>query len=290
MLRSMTAFAREELNGEFGTLVWEVRSVNHRYLEPSTRLGEEFRSLEPEIRSLLASRLSRGKVECNLNFKTDGSKATVPQLNMDVATNVRRLLEEASTLVRGSSDVSALAFLQWPGMVEVPAPDYKSITSQVLPLLNQTLDDFILAREREGGKLAEALLSHVNAMTAIVITIRTRIPEILDNTRNRLRTRFDELKVEVDQDRLEQEMVFLTQKADVEEELKRLETHLNEVKRIIETDEDKPVGRRLDFLMQELNREANTLCSKSINVETTQAGIDLKVYIEQMREQVQNIE
>ena len=290
MLRSMTAFARETTTGEFGTLVWEVRSVNHRYLEPAIRLSEEFRMLEPQIRSLLGKRLSRGKIECSLNFKADTASVARPQLNKEAAKHLRKLLEEVATINRQTAEVSPIDFLQWPGVTEVPAPDFENITQHVIPLLDKTLDDFIAARCREGDRLAEALMERINAMDNIVTTIRGQIPDILQGVRARLKQRFDELKLDVDQERLEQEMVFLTQKSDVEEELKRLETHIQEVKRIIGSDDAKPVGRRLDFLMQELNREANTLCSKSINIDTTQAGIDLKVFIEQMREQVQNIE
>ena len=290
MIRSMTAYAREEQKLEIVTLTWEVRSVNHRYLEPFIRLPEELRFMEGDVRDSLKQYLQRGKLEVILTLNSADSgelNQTVNAENLGQLAHLCELVKQGFPELR---EVSPLEVLKWPGILDTPDVDIEQLARQGMELLRQTLKDLVAAREREGQKLCEALLEKVAAMETIVGQVRGRMVEVLQKVRERLQARFEELQVQVDNDRLEQEMVLITQRSDVEEELKRLETHLSEVRRILTSKETKPVGRRLDFLMQELNREANTLCSKSMDSNTTKAGIDLKVYIEQMREQVQNIE
>ena len=290
MIRSMTAFAREELKLETGVITWEIRSVNHRYLEPFVRLPEDFRFMENDVRERLKQKLHRGKVECGFSFNKAEHAALDAMVNNQNLKQLKNLMDVVELEYPNLRAVSPLEILKWPGILDAKSADVEEIAQQSLNLLDQAIDDLLLAREREGEKLRIALEERLNAISEIELQVRQRLPGILRNVRERLLTRFEELKLQVDNDRVEQEMVIVTQKSDVEEELKRLETHLHEVQRILSSNDKKPVGRRLDFLMQELNREANTLCSKSMDTDTTRAGIDLKVYIEQMREQVQNIE
>jgi len=290
MIKSMTAFAREESKQDSGVLSWEVRSVNHRHLEPFVRLPENFRSLEADVRSSLKKHLYRGKVECTFNFNISGYQAQNSVVNLEVVNQLANLCEDVRVPFSSLRELSALEILKWPGVLETSELDIETLSQQAITLLDSTLEELLASRVREGEKLRDALDERLNAMEKIVVQVRERMPTILELVRQRLRSRFEELSVQLDNDRLEQEMVLITQKSDVEEELTRLDTHIHEVRRILQSKDGKPVGRRLDFLMQELNREANTLCSKSMDSESTKAGIDLKVYIEQMREQVQNIE
>jgi len=290
MIKSMTAYAREELKLEDASMSWEIRSVNHRYLEPFIRLPEDFRFMEGDVREALKRYLQRGKLEVNFNISTSDGGNTNQQVNQESLDKVASLCSDVQKSFPDLRNVSPLEVLKWPGVLDTPSTDVEALAEKSIALLNDTLEDLVAAREREGEKLREALAERITAMDEIVIIVRQRMPEILQKVKDRLLNRFEELKLQVDNDRIEQEMVMVTQRSDVEEELKRLETHLSEVSRIINSKDKKPVGRRLDFLMQELNREANTLCSKSMDTDTTKAGIDLKVYIEQMREQVQNIE
>jgi len=290
MIKSMTAFAREESKHDFGVISWELRSVNHRHLEPFVRLPEAFRALEPDVRTALKHHLHRGKVECTFNFNIAGDQAQTSVVNAERVKQLAGLCDEVKNHISELRDISPLEILKWPGVLEASALDIETISEKAIQTLTSTLEDLVQSRIREGDKLREALDERLDAMEIIVVQVRERMPIILDLVRKRLRSRFEELSVQLDNDRLEQEMVMITQKSDVEEELVRLDTHIHEVRRILADEGGKPVGRRLDFLMQELNREANTLCSKSMDSESTKAGIDLKVYIEQMREQVQNIE
>lgn len=290
MIKSMTAYAREELKQDYGVISWELRSVNHRYLEPFIRLPENYRSMEPAVRDSLKKMLSRGKLECVFNLNAADGKASKAIVDKVAVKELADLCADVGGAMNNLRDISPLEVLKWPGVLDTPTPDVEKISKDGLELLVKALNELVVTREREGAKLREALEERLDAMSLIVVEVRKRMPEILDAVRQRLLGRFEELSVQVDKDRLEQEMIILTQKSDVEEELKRLEMHISEVQRILASDENKPTGRQLDFLMQELNREANTLCSKSMDGDTTNAGIDLKVYIEQMREQVQNIE
>ncbi|MAR89572.1 MAG: YicC/YloC family endoribonuclease [Pseudomonadota bacterium] len=288
MIRSMTAFSRKELTAPWGTLAWELRSVNHRYLEVSPRLPDTLRDLENPAREALRKALSRGKVECTLKLKAEQVTPASLEVNEPF---VRQLLEAAHRLgaLTGESGTLPVAtLLNWPGVVKTPATDPSEIQQAALSLLQQTLRDFIANREREGAELAQSIRERLRGIEQQVAVVREHLPDILQAQRDKLQARLAEVTANVDQDRLEQEIVYLAQKTDVDEELERLLTHVGEVRRTL--DQGGAVGRRLDFLMQELNREANTLGSKSINALTTQAAVELKVLIEQMREQIQNIE
>ncbi|MDH3326132.1 MAG: YicC family protein [Gammaproteobacteria bacterium] len=290
MIKSMTAYAREELKRDYGVISWELRSVNHRYLEPFIRLPENYRAMEPGVRESLKHMLSRGKVECAFSVASGGGQSDKLIVDKNAVQQLAALCADVGVAFKDLSDISPLEVLKWPGVLDTPTPDVEKISQDGLELLVKTINELVVTREREGAKLREALEERLIAMHEIVGQVRQRMPDILAAVRARLLSRFEELSVQIDNDRLEQEMIVLTQKSDVEEELKRLEMHISEVQRILASDDDKPTGRQLDFLMQELNREANTLCSKSMDGDTTKAGIDLKVYIEQMREQIQNIE
>ncbi|HCU53402.1 MAG TPA: YicC family protein [Gammaproteobacteria bacterium] len=290
MTASMTAFARRETNTPWGTLIWELRTVNHRYLEPTFKLPEELRGVEPMVRERLAKRLGRGKVDCHLKLSLREST----DLEMDEFV-VKRLLElahkaEALAAHAGGSlgPWRMIDLLRWPGVFKTTAVDAEVLMQTALELLDQALDDLTATRLREGAQLATILRQRLDAMAEIAERVRTLVPEIRQNFRERLMTRLQDVRAELDPARLEQEMLLFAQKTDVDEELDRLNTHITEVRRVL--DDKGQIGRRLDFLMQELNREANTLGSKASDVRVTNAAVDLKVLIEQMREQVQNIE
>jgi uncharacterized protein (TIGR00255 family) len=288
MISSMTAFAREEYRGELGLMSWEIRSVNHRYLEAFLRLPEELRVLESSVRERLNTRLGRGKLDVSLKFKPGGGAEAGLQINHRMAEQLISVEREMAQLLRCDSVLRPLDLLRWPGVLEEQEQDYTPVKQQALVLLETTLDSLIDNRLREGERLAEIVRQRCEAMQAQVVQVRNLMPEVLDNVRLRIRERLAEVMEELDETRLEQEMALLAQRLDVDEEMDRLETHLAEVERVLSS--DKPVGRRLDFLMQELNREANTLSSKSNDVAVTRAGVEMKVLIEQMREQIQNIE
>ena len=288
MIRSMTAFGRQELKSPHGTLCWEIRSVNQRFLEVLPRLPEAFRDLEMPLRERLRQRLARGKVECTLRFRTDQqSKATVV-LNEGLIRELLEAGQRLSELTGEASNLSPQTLLTWPGVVNVPEVDVRSLQADALTLLDATLDEFVRAREREGAELRQLLEDKLAGILTQVSVVREALPRILAGSRERLLAKLAEVKDSMQPERLEQELVFIAQKLDVDEELDRLCTHVEEVRRILV--EGGAQGRRLDFLMQELNREANTLGSKSASTSTTQAAVELKVLIEQMREQVQNIE
>lgn len=286
----MTAFARQDKKQSYGTISWELRSVNHRYLEIFMRLAEDFRSKEIDIRSLIAKHLSRGKLECTLDFKPTAAENSKHSLNQELTAQIVSLSAEVKGKSPDSQTLSVSEILRWPGVLQTPTVDLAEIENDLFSVLEHALTELVETRIREGEKLAIAIEERRLAMLDIVTELRKHMPETLQWLRERLAKRFEEISIQVDESRLEQEMVLVAQKTDVEEELKRLETHLEEVGRILQNKDQKPVGRRLDFLMQELNREANTLCSKSMNTETTAFGVELKVLIEQMREQIQNIE
>ncbi len=288
MIYSMTGFARAEARQDWGELVWEVRSVNHRYLETYFRMPEEFRALETRCRDLASKKIKRGKLDCGLRFKRVVSGQQSLQMDEDLAKQVIHLCHEADTHLSSPSTLNALQILRWPGVVKEPELEIDSIAAGVLELFEKALDDLSAMRASEGDRLKGLLLQRCDDIEGIVKSTRENRPQVIENIREKLNQRLKDLTEKPDQDRLEQELVFQAQKLDVDEELDRLESHLVEVRDILNRNE--PVGRRLDFLMQEFNREANTLGSKSSHVETTKASVDLKVLIEQMREQVQNIE
>jgi len=288
MIRSMTAFARSERVSEWGTITWELRSVNHRYLEPFIRMPESFRLLEPEVRERLTRYLSRGKTECNLKFQAAGEALTAISLNRPLA---QKLLDVAAELQTVLGDEQALRLgdvLRWPGVVNDAEPDLEPLQGQILDALEQALSELVATRVREGERIAVMIRQRCEQMGEHVQIVRQRRPEVLARQREKLQARLSEFNVPADTDRIEQELVIAAQKLDVAEELDRLDAHLQEITQVLKRKE--PVGRRLDFLMQELNREANTLSSKSADTETTRSAVDLKVLIEQMREQIQNIE
>lgn len=284
----MTGFARAEAREDCGELVWEVRSVNHRYFETFFRLPEELRALETRCRDLAAKKIKRGKLDCSLRFKRVVSGQQSLQMDAELARQVIHLCHEVDTQLSVPSSLNALQILRWPGVVKEPELQVDSIASGVLGLFEKALDELTAMRASEGDRLKGFLLQRCDDIEAIVKTTRENRPEVIEHIREKLNQRLRDLIEKPDQDRLEQELVHQAQKLDVDEELDRLESHLVEVRHILNRNE--PVGRRLDFLMQEFNREANTLGSKSSHVQTTKASVDLKVLIEQMREQVQNIE
>ena len=293
MISSMTGFARRQAGGDFGELTCELRSVNHRYLEPGFRLPEELRSLESELRQMLARELRRGKLDCTVHLR--GSHQAERELRLDKAA-LEKLLERTGEIAervpgRGLAigvRLDPLDVLRWPGVLKDDAPDSESLQGACRTLFLATVHDLSAARQREGQRLRELIEQRCTGLAALVSGLRTRMPELRERLRNRLHERLAELGTTVDAARFEQEVVLLLQRADVDEELDRLEGHIAEIRRVIDADE--AAGRRLDFLMQELNREANTLSSKSQEIELTRIAVDMKVLIEQMREQVQNIE
>jgi uncharacterized protein (TIGR00255 family) len=288
MLKSMTAFARTEQQYEFGTLSWELRSVNHRYLDLSLRMPEELRGLEQILREKVAEKLQRGKVDGSLRIRQETAAATPVVIDKACAEKIVQACREIDALLDTASAVDPLAVLRWPGVVKETDRDVTPIEKAALAQLHRTLDELIETRQREGERIAEMLDQRCRKIESLVTEVRTRRPQVLEQIRARIETRLADLQVKVDQDRFEQELVLIIQRMDVDEELDRLGAHIAEVQDVLK--QDAPVGRRLDFLMQELNREANTLSSKSADTETTRAAVDLKVLIEQMREQIQNIE
>ena len=288
MIRSMTAFAREERRDEHGDLVWEIRSVNHRYLEVFVRLPDEFRVLEPAVRERVAARLGRGKVECMLRYKPAPAALAAVQVNRALAERVIAAARGLSDLLPGSRDPSAFDVLRWPGVLETEVADLSPAQAAANELLERTLVSLGETRSREGRRLGELIAQRSAALRVLVGRARERMPVVIESVRERLRARLAEVAGQLDPVRIEQEMALLAQRLDVDEEMDRLATHLSEVERVLGRPE--PAGRRLDFLMQELNREANTLSSKSSDTELTSVAVEMKVLIEQMREQIQNVE
>ena len=288
MVYSMTAFSRQQLEHEWGSLTWEIRSVNHRYLEPSVRLPENFRSLENPIRRQLREKLYRGKIECLLRFRMVEANQIDWQLNLDLISQLTKANLEINNNIGGDYKLSSLDILKWPGVISDQSIDEEIFNKEAMGLFEKALDDLMVVREREGASLRDAILKRIASIQRIIDSIQAKMPSIILKQKENLLNKLEDIKAEFEPTRLEQEITLLAQKADVDEELDRLNSHLQEAKRVL--DSGGQIGRRLDFLMQELNREANTLSSKSIVVETTKSAVELKVLIEQMREQIQNIE
>ena len=287
MIHSMTAYARREVKADWGTAVWEIRSVNQRYLETYLRMPEQFRSLEPVLRERFRKRLARGKVECNLRFEVNPAANTELKINEELAKqviNAAKWVKETS----GEGSVGPFQVLNWPGVMEAPEQDLDAINKDLLNAFDSTVDDFIAARASEGENMKALIDQRLEAISVEATKVRSMMPEVLNWQRERIMTRLEEAKVELDANRVEQELIMLAQKSDVAEELDRLDSHVKETQKIMK--KGGACGRRLDFMMQEFNRESNTLASKSINTEITAAAVELKVLIEQMREQIQNIE
>ena len=289
MIQSMTAFASVESDQDFGRLVWELRTVNHRYQESHLRLPEEFRPMEPAFREQIAAVVRRGKLDGNLKFQpASGFAGSNLKLNLDLAKALLSMHGELAELSGEQSNTNAMNLLRWPGVVEEQPGDIQPMRDAAVELLQQAIDALSAMRAREGEKLQKVIADRLDGIDKIIDDVTGWLPEIRSQIREKLLARIGQLKQPLDEGRMEQEVVFLAQKLDVDEELDRLKMHVGETRRVLTLEE--PVGRRLDFLMQEFNREANTLSSKSADNRTSKAAVELKVLIEQMREQVQNVE
>lgn len=287
MLASMTAFGRVEVTENWGTAILEIRSVNHRYLDMSIRMPDELRALEAVFRADIQKRIQRGKVDCTLRLETAEQNPAELPINLELA---QKLIAAANALPIGQPQaINPVDILRWPGVINREKLDLDLLGDALRDLLDKALDMLVDTRTREGEKIREMILARCDGIDKQTSFIKHRLPEITDAIRKRYQQRVTELLAAApDNDRLEQELLLLAQKMDVAEELDRLEAHVSEVRRVL--DQNEPIGRRLDFLMQEMNREANTLSSKSAHIDTTGASVELKVLIEQMREQIQNIE
>jgi len=287
MIYSMTAFARKQFKGDWGTAVWEIRSVNQRYLETYFRLPEQFRGLEAKLKEVFRKRLQRGKIECNLRFESNEANNNALNMNQDLAAqliqNAQWVLDKA-----GSGTLNPIDILKWPGVMQAPEQDFDTIAIELMSGFEQTLTEFIESRAAEGSNLAAMIEQRLAAIETQAEKVRASMPDVQAWQKARILKKFEDAKVDLDSTRVEQELVLLAQKTDVAEELDRLDSHVSESRNVLK--KGGAVGRRLDFMMQEFNREANTLGSKVINTEITAAAVECKVLIEQMREQVQNIE
>lgn len=287
MIRSMTAFADGEMNVDNLTILCELRSVNHRYADVSVKLPERLRFAEADIRRLIGDKLKRGKIECALSYKKQAESQSF-NINLTTVRNLLTATVEIEAQMSNPQAFSALDVLMFPGVQHEAETEKEALREKIIGLVDETLGRLLDTRAREGSQLAILLADRCEKVRQLVEQANNRMPEVLSNLRNKLIAKVNELVAEPNLDRLEQELVLLAQKLDVAEELDRLQAHVTEVLRALKQAE--PIGRRLDFLMQEMNREANTLGSKSADREMTQISIDLKVLIEQMREQIQNIE
>ena len=288
MTHSMTAFARQESSTESYVLAWEMRSVNHRYLEINIRVPDSLRSIENSIRGAIRSNFTRGKIECHLRYQITENSSSSIKIDTQLVSNLLSATEQIKILSEETSPLGMSEILKWPGVIIDNDSDSLALESDAISLFKKTMEDLKTSRAREGKELGSFIQARSHSVLEIIAKTRELMPQILTRERNQLLEKISKLKIDVDSSRLEAEIVLLTQKADIEEELDRLHTHITEVQRVLTLKESK--GRRLDFLMQELNREANTLSSKSIVIETTRSAVDLKVLIEQMREQIQNVE
>ncbi len=288
MIYSMTAFARNQIQSNVGNLVCEIRSINHRYLEVSLHLSDAVRSLETPIREAIRQFVKRGKVECVIRYQAAAKDDMAFKLNTNLARALCRSTEEIAGLMAITAPVSPAEILRFPGVLETAEADANQLQDELLPLMHKTLEDLLSARGREGEELKQIFLQRMELMQVQINLVKESLPRVLLEQRERLLKRFADAKVELEPGRLEHEMVLFAQRMDVAEEIDRLETHLHEFRRILK--EGGLVGRRLDFLSQELNREANTLGSKSMDSVLTHAAVEIKVLIEQVREQVQNVE
>ncbi len=292
MIKSMTAFSRVQQSNDSGEIVWELKSVNHRYLEPTFKLPDDFKQIEPAIRQKLGQYLKRGKLDISLRYRLSNQDVTNIKLNEELVKRLRQVEQDVLKIVHEGHSLSVADILRWPGVVDESMRDFTPLHELALDSLDEALQQLVANREREGQALQEMIATLCQQIGDIVKHVQQRRPQMLEAMRqkwtNQLNDKLAQWSETADSGRLEQELVILAQKIDVEEELDRLLAHIDEVESVLERDE--AVGRRLDFLMQELNREANTLSSKSQDTETTRLAVDIKVLIEQIREQVQNIE
>ncbi len=284
----MTAFAHHRAEHSWGTLTWELRSVNHRYLDLQFKLPELWRGVEPALREALRQQLARGKVECALRVHSENSADTTLELNEALAQQLIAAAQQLQQRIDGAAALDPLQLLQWPGVLSQSEVDSDAVQSAILAAFSEALAELGATREREGSELRAFIEQRLQQIATITAELRQRMPEIVAAQRHKLQQRLADLQVQLDAERLEAEVALLAQKLDVDEELDRLQTHVAEVKRVLA--KGGACGRRLDFLMQELNREANTLSSKAVVSDSTAAAVELKVLIEQMREQIQNLE
>ena len=283
----MTGFARRERQYPFGLIAWELKTVNHRFLEIACRLPEDFRAAESEFRQTIAGAVRRGKVDGSLHFRP-ATAATTLEVDADLLASLTQRAQQAALQAGPAARIDVTDLLRWPGVVREPPKDSAPLVAAAHALLGEALAELTRFRDSEGGRLQEALELRCAGLADFASQVTARLPEVRARMRARLLERIAQLSSDVDHERLEQELAMLAQRLDVDEELDRLRGHVTEVRKTFGGQE--PAGRRLDFLMQELNREANTLSSKSQDIETTRAAVDMKVLIEQMREQVQNVE
>ncbi len=288
MPNSMTAFSQARDDTECGEISCELRTVNHRYLEINPRLPEEIRQFEPAIRDLVAKRIKRGRVDCTMRLQPQFTHSQDLAVNSALVEAVLSLAAEVRQQGGDVEPIRVVDILRWPGVIEPPQIDSEQLQAAVIDVVSNALQDVVDTRKREGVRLVDLVLQRVSASRALVNRVKEMLPGISQTFRQRLQERLSEVREQLDPNRVEQEIVLFLQKIDVAEELDRLDIHLDEIQSVLSTEQ--PIGRRLDFLMQELHREANTLGAKSVDTATTQASVELKVLIEQMREQVQNIE
>ncbi len=287
-IHSMTAYGRFQVKADWGTATWEIRSVNQRFLETYIRLPEQFRAIEPIVRERFRKSLARGKVECGLRFEANAAADTKLTINEALAKQLIDNAHWVTDQTTSAMHINPIDILRWPGVMETPEQDVDAITKELLSALDEALKQFIIARAAEGDSMRQLIEQRLDAIGHEVAKVREQMPNVIEWQRERLQSKLDEANVELEPGRLEQELVMMAQRLDVAEELDRLETHVAETRKILK--KGGACGRRLDFMMQEFNRESNTLGSKSINAEITQSAVELKVLIEQMREQIQNIE
>jgi uncharacterized protein (TIGR00255 family) len=288
MIYSMTGYAVATKESSPGTLNVELRSVNHRYLDIQFRLPDDLRSIEPALRELLSAKLNRGKIECRVSFAANTGAGRTIEINESLLRQLIQLDARVRGIFAASAGLSVSDILRWPGMLAAETLPVEELKAACSELLQTVLDDFMATRAREGEKLKEMLLERTSTMEKLVAGVAPSMPAVIASFQEKLAARLREVMVSGDEERIRQEVAIFANKIDIDEELSRLAAHISELRRILE--EGGAVGKRLDFLMQELNREANTLASKSADIAVTQVSIDLKLLIEQMREQIQNIE
>ena len=287
MPRSMTAYARITEENSWGSITCELRSVNHRFLEVGFRMPDVLRESETALRDMTRKKLTRGKIDCSVQIAFNHSDAG-SSLDLEVAQSHIEIAQAIANKLSDAAPISAIDIMQLPGVIKDASIEASQVNKAGKKAFDLALDQMLEGREREGAKLAEMVEQRLAGIESQIAIVRENLPEILQQQRTRLHEKLNELKEQMDEQRLEQEMVIIANRADVDEELDRLEAHVSEIRLALKSKES--IGRRLDFLMQELNREANTLGSKSISSTTTQVSVELKVLIEQMREQIQNIE
>ena len=287
MPRSMTAFARNTIDFPWGSVTCELRSVNHRFLETSFRLPETLREIEMPLREIARKKLTRGKVDCSVQMAFNNSDAAI-NADLNLAKRYIDIAEQIADQIDQPAPISPLDIMRWPGILKDQDIEPESLHKAAIETFSATVDQLLQGRQREGNKLADIIEQRLVGIESQVKIVRDNLPDILAHQRKRLEEKMVDMKTQLDEGRLEQEMVIIANRSDVDEELDRLEVHIAEIRRVLQSSDS--IGRRLDFLMQELNREANTLGSKSIAGVTTQASVELKVLIEQLREQIQNIE